>query len=99
MITSHAFVDEAHRDQARFATDLAHSEIRELFGETMLTVDGPEHRLHHAPFARALSRRSVEEAHAEEIRGLADELLRALSGGGAELVSQLARPLSVRLVS
>jgi cytochrome P450 len=98
LITSHGLVDEAHRDQARFATDLAHSEIRELFGETMLTVDGPEHRLHHAPFARALSRRAVEEAHAEEIRGLADELVRALSGGRAELVSQLARPLSIRLV-
>ena len=98
LITTHALVNEAHRDQARFATDLEESEVRQLFGETMLTVDGPAHRVHHAPFSAPLSRRAVEDVYAAPIRALADELLRGLRGGRAELVGQLARPLSLRLV-
>lgn len=98
LITAHALVDQAHRDQARFATDVEHSEVRRVFGETMLTVDGAAHRVHHAPFAGPLSRRAVETAYAARIRAMAEEHLAALGGGRAELVSELAWPLALRLV-
>jgi cytochrome P450 len=98
LITTHALVDEAHRDQARFATDLEDSEVRQLFGETMLTVDGPRHRIHHAPFAHPLRRGEAEHAYAAPIRAIAEELLGGLGGGRAELIRELARPLALRLV-
>lgn len=99
LITSHALVDEAHRDQSRFVTDLETSEVRQLFGTTMLTVDGPAHRRHHAPFAAPLRRAAAEEAYPAVIRQLAERQLADLGGQSAELVGEFARPLAQRLVA
>lgn len=98
LITTHALVDEAHRDQARFTTDLEDSEVRQLFGETMLTVDGPRHRIHHAPFAPPLRRRAADHDYAAPIRAVAEDLLGGLGDDRAELIHEFARPLALRLV-
>lgn len=98
LIATHPLVDEAHRDQQRFITDLEGSEVRQLFGTTMLTVDGPAHRIHNAPFAAPLRRRVAETAYGPLIRALAEEAIAKLPPGGADLVAQLAHPLALRLV-
>lgn len=98
LITTHPLVDEAHRDQQRFITDLEGSEVRQLFGTTMLTVDGPAHRIHNAPFAAPLRRRVAETAYGPLIRALAEEAIAQLPPGGADLVAQLAHPVALRLV-
>lgn len=99
LVAPYAFVDEVHRDQERFTTDLESSEIREIFGVTMLTVDGPAHRVHRRPFDRTLRYRHINESYAGLIRSRAAELLRSLSDSTrAELMSQFADPLGSRIV-
>jgi len=100
LIASHSLVDEALRDQKRFVTDLKSSEVRQLFGVTMLTVDGPTHRCHHAPFARNLRRRSLDQHHAAVIHSNAVAIAEALRPqGSAELMAEFAEPLAFRTVA
>lgn len=100
LVASHSLVDEVHRDQRRFITDLDSSEIRQIFGVTMLTVDGPAHREHRRPFNAALRPRHIEANYAATIRACAVELLRERSGDGRDdLMASLADPLGLRIVS
>ena len=99
LITTHELVDEAHRDATRFITDLETSEVRQLFGTTMLTVDGRPHRVHRRPFAGPLLRAAVEQAYAARIRALAEQLVPQQGAGAAELVGEFARPLAFALVA
>jgi hypothetical protein len=100
VVASHALVDEVLRDQKRFVTDLETSEVRQLFGVTMLTVDGPGHRCHHKPFARSLRQRALDQNHTAVIRSHAKVLADALRPlGSAELMSQFAEPLAFRTVA
>jgi cytochrome P450 len=100
IVASHVFVDEVLRDQKRFVTDLDASEVRQLFGVTMLTVDGPEHRCHHAPFARNLRRRALDQQHSTVIRSSALAIAETLwPQESAELMSEFAEPLAFRTVA
>jgi cytochrome P450 len=88
------------RDQKRFVTDLETSEVRQLFGVTMLTVDGPGHRCHHKPFARNLRQRALDQNHTAVIRSHAKLIADALRPhGSADLMSQFAEPLAFRTVA
>ncbi len=100
VVASHGLVDEMLRDQKRFVTDLETSEVRQLFGVTMLTVDGPDHRCHHAPFARNLRQRALDRHHSAVIRSNAEAIAGTLRPrGSAELMSQFAEPLAFRTVA
>jgi hypothetical protein len=100
VVASHALVDEVLRDQRQFVTDLETSEVRQLFGVTMLTVDGPDHRCHHRPFARNLRQRALDQHHSAVIRSNAEAIVEGLRPqGSAELMSQFAEPLAFRTVA
>lgn len=100
VIASYGLVDDALRDQKRFVTDLETSEVRQLFGVTMLTVDGPRHRCHHKPFARNLRQRALDQNHAEVIRSHAVAIADSLRPHeSAELMSEFAEPLAFRTVA
>jgi cytochrome P450 len=100
LVSSYRLVDEVHRDRRRFITDLDTSEIRQIFGVTMLTVDGPSHRDHRRPFDSTLRHQHIQDNYAATIRSCAVELLRSLAGSGhGELMSELADPLGLRIVS
>lgn len=100
LVAPHRLVDEVHRDQERFISDLESSEIREIFGVTMLTVDGPAHRVQRRPFDHSMRHRHIQENYAGTIRSCAVELIRGLRPNGhSELISELADPLGLRIVS
>jgi cytochrome P450 len=100
VVASHALVDQVLRDQKRFVTDLETSEIRQLFGVTMLTVDGPAHRCHHRPFARRLRQRTLNQHQSAVIRSHAAAIADGLRPrGSADLMSEFAEPLAFRTVA
>ncbi len=71
-----------------------------VVGESMLSLDGPEHARHRAPFAPPLRRDAV---HAELTPGVREEAARLVAGlapaGEAELRRAFAGPLAAAVVT
>lgn len=90
LVAAYDLLDDVHRDQSRFITDLPSSEMRQVFGETMLTSDGPAHRTHRRPFGRTLRHQYVDENYADQIRSQAEQLLVDADGRHLDLRNRFA---------
>jgi cytochrome P450 len=91
------------RDPAAFTVDDPRFTTARVVGPSMLSLDGPEHRRHRDPFARALraapARSRLAEAAASEAARLVAALASSGSGGGAELRRGLAGQLAVAVMA
>jgi cytochrome P450 len=96
VITSRALAVDAMRDAVTFTVDDPRFSTGQVVGPSMLSLDGPEHQRHRAPFADPLRPADATTRYGDRIRVLADELVQGLaSRGQAELRRELAGPLAV----
>jgi len=100
LVTRRDLVEQVLREPEGFTVDDPRFTTARVVGPSMLSLDGPEHRRHRDPFARALRRGDISAGLAAFTAGEADRLVVALSGSGsgsgrAELRRGLAGPLAV----
>ena len=100
LVTRRELVLEAMRDADAFTVHDPRFTTARVVGESMLSLDGPEHARHRAPFVAPLRRGAVRErlaaAVAEEAEGLLDGLAPA---GAGELRRGYAGPLAAAVVT
>ena len=100
LVTRRDLVEHVLRDPDGFTVDDPRFTTARVVGPSMLSLDGPEHRRHRDPFARALRRGDVSAGLAaftdDEAGRLADGL--ASGPGRAELRRGLAGPLAVAVM-
>jgi cytochrome P450 len=99
LVTRRDLVEEVLRDAAGFTVDDPRFTTARVVGPSMLSLDGPEHRRHRDPFARALRRGDVSAGLASFASGEAARLVAGLAPEGeAELRRGLAGPLAVAVM-
>jgi cytochrome P450 len=97
-VSSHALTAEIYRSPDRFIKDFPGSSEK-AHGDTMLTMDEPEHSLHRAPFNASLRPSFVRDHLAAMIDVHVNELLDELGNTtSADLVSELSAPLALRVI-
>ncbi|HEU5417116.1 MAG TPA: cytochrome P450 [Streptosporangiaceae bacterium] len=100
LVTRRDLAEEVLRDADTFTVDDPRFTTARVTGPSMLSLDGPQHRRHRDPFARALRRRDVSSGLAEFTAAQADRLVAALApDGAAELRRTLAGPLAVAVMA
>jgi cytochrome P450 len=88
------------RDPAAFTVDDPRFTTARVVGPSMLSLDGPEHARHRAPFVAPFRLGEVRERLAPAVREEAGRLLDALAPGGeAELRRDFAGPLAAAVVT
>jgi cytochrome P450 len=101
LVTRADLAERVLRDPRSFTVDDPRFTTARVVGPSMLSLDGPEHRRHRDPFARALraSPTSAELADASEREAV--RLVEALAAAGrpAELRRGLAGPLAVAVMA
>jgi cytochrome P450 len=100
LVTSHALALEAMRDATTFTVEDPRFSTAQVIGPSMLSLDGPTHDRHRAPFtapfrAAAVAGRFAETAATEAAR-LRERLAPA---GGGELRRGFAGPMSAAIVA
>jgi cytochrome P450 len=100
LVTRRDLVEQVLRDPDGFTVDDPRFTTARVVGPSMLSLDGPEHRRHRDPFARALRRGDISAGLAAFTAGEADRLVGGLSRGSgqAELRRGLAGPLAVAVM-
>jgi cytochrome P450 len=100
LITRHDLALQVMRDHETFTVDDPRFSTAQVIGPSMLSLDGPEHARHRAPFMApfrpAQVRARFAEATSVEVNSLIDELVPA---GGAELRRAFAGPLAASIVA
>jgi cytochrome P450 len=100
LITRRDLALAAMRDAATFTVQDPRFTTAQVVGESMLSLDGPEHDRHRAPFVAPLRLGAVRETLADAVREEATLLLDALEpAGGAELRRGFAGPLAAAVVT
>jgi cytochrome P450 len=100
LVTSYALVTEVMRDPVTYTVDDPRFSTGVVVGPSMLSLDGPEHARHRAPFVAPFLRSAVATRLESVVRSEVDHLLTALRPAGkAELRTSLAAPLSVAAMS
>ena len=108
LVTRRDLVEQVLRDPDGFTVDDPRFTTARVVGPSMLSLDGPEHRRHRDPFARALRRGDISAGLAAFTDGAADRLVAGLSADGgpdggrpgqAELRRGLAGPLAVAVMT
>jgi cytochrome P450 len=100
LVTRRDLVEEVLRDAGTFTVDDPRFTTARVTGPSMLSLDGPQHRRHRDPFARALRRRDVSAGLAEFTSAEAARLVTALApAGAAELRRTVAGPLAVAVMA
>jgi cytochrome P450 len=101
LVTRADLVDRVLRQPGAFTVDDPRFTTAQVVGPSMLSLDGPEHRRHRDPFAKALrgqqTQAQLAEASANEAASLVAEL--ASGHGEAELRRGLAGPLAVAVMA
>jgi cytochrome P450 len=101
LVTRADLAERVLRDPRAFTVDDPRFTTARVVGPSMLSLDGPEHRRHRDPFARALRAAPVSsrlaDAAVTEARVLASALVAA--GSPAELRRGLAGPLAVTVMA
>lgn len=88
------------RDSATYTVDDPRFSTAQVVGPSMLSLDGPEHARHRAPFADAFLRRDVHRQFEDSVIAEAQRLVSAFAPTGhAELRRQLAGPLAVAVIA
>ncbi|MCU1657857.1 MAG: cytochrome [Pseudonocardiales bacterium] len=100
LVTRHDLATETMRDAATFTVDDPRFSTAQVVGPSMLSLDGPEHARHRAPFVQAFrpaeARARFAAVAAAAAEGLVAEMARAGSG---ELRRDLAGPLAVAVIA
>ena len=100
LVTRRDFCIEVLRDASRFTVDDARFSTAQVVGQSMLSLDGAEHRRHRDPFARAFLSPEARSRFAGRIQPEARRLVEALAPRGrAEIRRDLAGPLAVNVVA
>ena len=100
LVTRRDLCIEVMRDAATFTVDDPRFSTAQVVGPSMLSLDGPEHRRHRDPFARAFLGPDARSRFAERVELEARRLVDALAPGGrAEVRRDLAGPLAVKVVA
>jgi cytochrome P450 len=100
LVTRRDLAEQVLRDARGFTVDDPRFTTGRVVGPSMLSLDGPEHRRHRDPFARALRRGDVTAGLAEFTAAEAARLVAGLApDGAAELRRALAGPLAVAVMA
>jgi cytochrome P450 len=100
LVTRRDLALAAMRDPATLTVDDPRFSTGRVVGPSMLTLDGPDHDRHRAPFARPFRLEAVREQFTDVVREETDRLIDALEpAGGAELRRGFAGPLAAAAVS
>lgn len=100
LVTSHRVAVAVLRDADRFTVDDPRFSTARVLGPSMLSLDGPAHRRHRAPFGWLFRRRSVEREHGDWIRAEARRLTDGIAERGeAELRSTVAGPIAATVIT
>jgi cytochrome P450 len=96
VVTGHSLAERVLRDPSSFTVDHPRFSTAQVVGPSMLSLDGPVHARHRAPFARDLRLACADDAFRALVRSKAGELVDDIfSAGHAELRSTVAGPLAV----
>jgi len=99
LVTRRDLAEQVLRDARGFTVDDPRFTTARVVGPSMLSLDGPEHRRHRDPFARALRRGDVSSRLAAFTANEAARLVAGLApDGAAELRRGLAGPLAVAVM-
>ena len=100
LVTRRDLCIEVMRDAGRFTVDDPRFSTSQVVGQSMLSLDGDEHRRHRDPFAHGLRKPEVMDRYGDavvhEARLLVDRLAPT---GRAEIRRDLAGPLAVNVVA
>lgn len=100
IITRRDLAVEAMRDADAFTVDDARFSTGAVIGESMLSLDGPEHTRHRDAFAAHFRPKIVREQFEAELDEMARRLLEpALSEGSIEFRRDFAGPLAVDTIT
>jgi cytochrome P450 len=100
LVTRRDLALTAMRDAAAFTVQDPRFTTAQVVGPSMLSLDGPEHDRHRAPFVAPLRLSAVRETLADAVREEATLLLDALEPAGeAELRRGYAGPLAAAVVT
>ncbi|MGO9959731.1 MAG: cytochrome P450 [Solirubrobacteraceae bacterium] len=100
MVTRHDLALEAMRDDLRFTVDDPRFSTAQVIGPSMLSLDGPAHARHRAPFVGPFRAAAVSGRFAAVAADRARSLLEKLEpAGGGELRRTFAGPMSASIVA
>lgn len=100
LVTSRDLALRVMRDGEAFTVDDPRFSTGRVVGPSMLTLDGPEHDRHRAPFARPFHLAAVRERFDEPVATAADGLVDAIdSDGQADLRGAYTGPLAAAVVT
>jgi cytochrome P450 len=100
LVTRRDLALAAMRDAATFTVHDPRFTTARVVGESMLSLDGPEHSRHRAPFVPPFRLGAVREGLAAAVREETELLLDGLAGAGeGELRRGLAGPLATAVVT
>ena len=100
LVTSRGHALQVMHDAATFTVDDERFSTAQVVGQSMLSLDGPEHDRHRAPFARPFRVRPVRERFTAFVEAECDRLLDAVAGDGqADLRQALTAPLAVSVMA
>ncbi len=100
LVTRRDLCIDVMRDAARFTVDDPRFSTSQVVGPSMLSLDGPEHRRHRDPFAKAFLGPDARSRFADRIQAEARRLVAGLAPAGrAEIRRDLAGPLAVNVVA
>ncbi|HJQ94424.1 MAG TPA: cytochrome P450 [Acidimicrobiia bacterium] len=100
LVTRRDLCVQVMRDADTFTVDDPRFSTAQVVGQSMLSLDGSEHRRHREPFAGALLYADVRERFSERVDREARRLAGNLASiGKAEIRRDLAGPLAVAVVS
>ncbi|HJQ03601.1 MAG TPA: cytochrome P450 [Jatrophihabitans sp.] len=100
LVTRHDLAEQVMRDPVTFTVDDPRFSTAQVLGPSMLSLDGPPHSRHRAPFAAAFRPAEVRERFTGFVHGEAARLIAVMKAGQrAELRRALAGPLSVAVLA
>lgn len=100
IITRRDLAVDAMRDADAFTVDDPRFSTGAVIGQSMLSLDGPEHERHRKAFADHFRPKVVREQFEDELQTMARSLLeRARAGRSIELRQQFAGPLAVDTIT
>lgn len=100
LVTSRAMAETVLRDARSFTVDDPRFSTAQVVGPSMLSLDGPGHARHRAPFARPFRPAVVDANFLDHTAAVTDRLISAIRADGqADLRLALAGPLAVSVVA
>ncbi len=103
LVTRHDLVLAAMRDAETFTVDDPRFSTAQVVGPSMLSLDGPEHARHRAPFVGPFRAAAVAgrfgDAAAAQAEALVKEIRASRPAGAAELRRAFAGPMAASIVT